>query len=150
MSNTFAENKKARFNYEILDQYVGGIALLGTEVKSIRAKKVDLTGCYVIIQNNEAWLLNMTIVPYQKTNITTTHKDVRTRKILIHRKEIHQIQKEVQTKGLTAVPLSLFEENGMIKVAFAIVKGKKNHDKRESIKKKETKRNLDRTIRTRI
>jgi SsrA-binding protein len=140
MTTTFAEHKKAHFLYEIHERYTAGIVLHGSEVKSIRAKKVDLSGSYILIREGEAWLLNTTITPYQKTNITTNQAEVRTRKILLHKKEIREIQKELERKGLTAVPLSLFEENGHVKLSLAVVKGKKIHDKRETIKK----RDLDR------
>ena len=139
-----ADNRQARFQYEILDTYEAGIALMGTEVKSIRAGKVNLRDGFANIRRGEAWLHNVHISPHGMTNLAYNHEPRRTRKLLLHKQEIRKLIGQTEQKGLTLVPLKMYFKNGRIKVAIALGKGKKLHDKRESLKKKQDKREMDR------
>ena len=136
------KNKKAYFDYFVLSEYECGIALVGTEVKALRNKSGDLKDSYAIIRNNEVYLLNMYIPKYDEGNIFN-HEERRTRKLLLHKKEIRKLQKEVAEQGLTLVPLKVYLKNNRVKVLLGLCKGKKLYDKRETIKK----RDLDREAR---
>ena len=136
------KNKKAYFDYFVLSEYECGIALVGTEIKALRNKSGDLKDSYAIIKNNEVYLLNMYIPKYDEGNIFN-HDERRTRKLLLHKKEINKLQKEVSEQGLTLVPLKVYLKNNRVKVLLGLCKGKKLYDKRESIKK----RDLDREAR---
>lgn len=129
-------NRKARFDYEILDTYEVGIVLTGTEIKSIKNGKANLKDSYAIIRNNEMFLLNMHISPYEQGNIFN-HEETRTRKLLLHKKEILKIRDKVTLEGITLVPLKLYIKNGHAKIELGLAKGKKNFDKRENIKKRD-------------
>ncbi len=143
MSN-YAYNKKANFNYQILEKYEGGIELLGSEVKAIKAGKASFEGSFIIIRGGEVFLINMNIQPYQINNIAKDYNPLRNRKILITKKEIEELAKTEKNKSLTIVPLSLYSKNRKIKIEFAVAKGKKSFDKRETIKKRDTDRELRR------
>ena len=136
------KNKKAYFDYFVLSEYECGIALVGTEIKALRNKSGDLKDSYAIIKNNEVYLLNMYIPKYDEGNIFN-HDERRTRKLLLHKKEIKKLQKEVSEQGLTLVPLKVYLKNNRVKVLLGLCKGKKLYDKRETIKK----RDLDREAR---
>jgi SsrA-binding protein len=139
-------NKKAYFEYQILDKYVAGIQLIGTEVKSIKESQVSINEAYCSILNNELFILGMHISDYKKI-MHTNHQPVRDRKLLLNRREINKLVKSIKEKGLTIVPLSIFlSDTGMIKVEIGLAKGKKVYDKRESIKAKDLKRDLDRKV----
>lgn len=129
-------NRKAHFDYEIIETYEAGIVLTGTEIKSIREGKANLKDSYAIIRNNEAYLLNMHISHYKEGNIFN-HDETRTRKLLLHKKEIFKIRDSLELKALTLVPLKLYFKENYAKILIGVAKGKKNYDKRESIKKKE-------------
>lgn len=129
-------NRKAHFDYEIIETYEAGIVLTGTEIKSIREGKANLKDSYAIIRNNEVYLLNMHISHYKEGNIFN-HDETRTRKLLLHKKEIFKIRDSLELKGLTLVPLKLYFKENYAKILIGVAKGKKNYDKRESIKKKE-------------
>lgn len=139
-----ADNRKARFQYEILDTYEAGLALTGTEVKSIREGKVNLGDGFANVRNGEAWLHNVHISPHSMTNLAYNHEPRRTRKMLLHKQEIRKLIGQVEQKGLTLIPLKMYFKNGRVKVAIALGKGKKLHDKRDSLKKKQDKRDMDR------
>ena len=139
-----ADNRKARFQYEILDTYEAGLALTGTEVKSIREGKVNLGDGFANVRNGEAWLHNVHISPHSMTNLAYNHEPKRTRKMLLHKQEIRKLIGQVEQKGLTLIPLKMYFKNGRVKVAIALGKGKKLHDKRDSLKKKQDKRDMDR------
>jgi SsrA-binding protein len=139
-------NKKATLNYEILEKYTAGIALLGSEVKSLALSHATLEGAYVSIKNREAYLRGLSISPYQANNPSSTFDGERERKLLLNRKEIDEIERALHEKGLTLVPLSLYNSKGKIKVEIAVVRGKKKHDKREAIKKRDTERELKRSL----
>ena len=148
MSN-YAENRKVRFDYEILEKYETGIELLGTEVKSIRSGRMSLDGTFVIIRGGEAYLINSNIPPYQIKNAPTDYDPLRNRKLLLTKKEITELAQKGKNKNLTIVPISVYNKNRKIKLEIASVKGKKKHDKRETIKKRETDRDIRREIKER-
>jgi SsrA-binding protein len=140
MTNIHIKNKKAFFNYEIFDTIEVGIVLTGSEVKSIRLGKVDITDGYIYINKNmEAEILNCTIQNYSHATLETTkHEPKRPRKLLLHKKEIEKIAGKIKTGGFTAVPLSLYiNKRQKVKMQIGIAKGKKTHDKRQSIKEKD-------------
>ena len=143
MSN-YAENRKARFNYEILEKYEAGIELLGAEVKSIRNGQMSLEGAFVIIRGGEAFLINASIPPYQVKNSPKDYDPLRNRKLLLTKKEIAELVGSEKNKSLTIVPISVYNKNRKIKVEIALVKGKKKFDKRETLKKRETDREIRR------
>ncbi|MBI3305716.1 SsrA-binding protein SmpB [Candidatus Nomurabacteria bacterium] len=144
----YAENRKARFNYEILEKYETGIELLGTEVKSAREGKMSLEGAFVIIRGGEAFLVNANIPPYQPKNAEKDYDPLRNRRILLTRKEISELAGSEKNKSLTIVPLSVYNKGRKIKLEIALVKGKKKFDKRESIKKRDTDREIRRSLKT--
>jgi len=145
--SSYAENRKARFNYEILEKYETGIELLGTEVKSVRGGQMSLEGSFVIIRGGEAYLINANIPPYQIKNAPKDYDPLRNRKLLLTKKEITELAGNEKNKSLTIVPISVYNKNRKIKVGIALVKGKKKFDKRETIKKRETDREIRREIR---
>lgn len=148
MTNTqsdLASNRKAKYNYEILDTYEAGIVLVGTEIKSLRQNGGSIQDSYVVIDKNEAWLKNSSIAPYQFGNIYN-HEDKRDRKLLLHRREIDKLRRMTDQKGQTLVPLSLYLKNGKVKVKLAICRGKKLHDKRAAVQKREQEREIARTL----
>lgn len=140
------ENRKARFNYEILETFEAGIELLGFEVKALRGGKGSLEGTHVTVRGNEAYLIGMHIAPYQTGNTPKDYDPVRNRRILLKKKEIEELQKTESKKGLTIVPISVYSKGKRIKLSLATVRGKKQFDKRESIKKRETDREIRRTL----
>ncbi len=140
----YAENRKARFDYEILEKYEAGIELLGVEVKSVRGGRMSLEGAFVIARGGEAYLINANIPPYQPKNAPKDYDPLRNRKILLTKKEIAELSGSEKNKSLTIVPISVYNKNRKIKVEIALVKGKKKHDKRETIKKRETDREMRR------
>lgn len=142
----YAENRKARFDYEILEKYEAGIELLGTEVKSVRSGKMSLEGAFVIVRGGEAFLINSNITPYQPKNAPQDYDPLRNRTLLLTKKEIAELAASEKNKSLTIVPISVYNKVRKIKVEIALVKGKKKHDKRESIKKRETDREVRRAI----
>jgi len=140
----YAENRKARFNYEILERYEAGIELLGTEVKSVRHAQMSLEGAFVIIRGGEAFLINANIPPFQPKNTPEDYDPLRNRKLLLTKKEIIELTGSEKNKSLTIVPISVYNKGRKIKVEVALVKGKKKMDKRETIKKRETDREIRR------
>ncbi len=142
----YAENRKARFDYEILEKYEAGIELLGVEVKSVRGGKMSLEGAFVIVRGGEAYLINSNIPPYQPKNAPKDYDPLRNRRILLTKKEINELAASEKNKSLTIVPLSVYNKGRKIKVSIASVKGKQKRDKRETIKKRETDRHIRRTL----
>ena len=137
-------NKRARFDYEVIDTYIAGIVLTGTEIKSIRLGKANITESFCEFSNNELFAINTYIEEYSFGN-QFNHKSRSERKLLLNKKELKNLQKSVQAKGLTIIPLKLFtNEKGLAKLQIGLCKGKKNYDKRESLKEQDTKRDLDR------
>ena len=136
-----AENRKARFNYFLSEFTECGIALHGTEIKSLRVKGATIGDSYIIIRNLEAEILDMYIPPYDQGNIFN-HDPLRTRKLLLHKKEIVAFERKIRTQGYTIVPTKVYFKNGRAKVEIALAKGKRNYDKRETIKQRDIERNL--------
>ena len=144
-----AENRKARHEYFIEDTYECGIALVGTEVKSIRAGKVNLKDSYAQVKNGECYLIGMHVSPYEQGNIFN-RDPFRERKLLLHKKEIRALQEQAKEKGMALVPLKMyFKENGLVKVELAVARGKKLYDKRASMKERDTRREIDRALKER-
>jgi SsrA-binding protein len=140
------DNRQARFLYEILETYEAGIQLTGTEVKSIRAGKANLQDGYALIRNGEAWLINMHISPYTQSSAYFNHEPRRTRKLLLHRKEIRTLVGKVEQEGLTLIPLKMFLKRGLVKVTIGLCRGKKLHDKREDMKRRDDQREMQRAM----
>ena len=140
----YAENRKARFNYEILEKYETGIELLGVEVKSVRGSQMSLEGAFIIVRGGEVFLIKANIPPYQIKNAPKDYDPLRNRKLLLTKKEITELADSGKNKSLTIVPISVYNKNRKIKLAIALVKGKKKYDKRETIKKRETDREIRR------
>ena len=135
---SYAENRKMRFDYEVLEKYEAGIELLGTEVKSVRGGHMSLEGAFVIVRGGEVFLINSNIPPFQAKNAPTDYDPLRNRKLLLTKKEIGELGSSEKNKSLTIVPISVYNKNRKIKTEIALVKGKKKHDKRQTIKKRET------------
>lgn len=134
-------NKKVNFDYEIIDTYETGIVLTGTEIKSIRLGKANLKDSYAIVKNNELFLLNMHISAYEQGN-RFNHEETRTRKLLMHKKEILKLRDKIEISGFTLVPIKLYFKGCKAKILIGLAKGKKTYDKRESIKKKDIERQV--------
>ncbi|WP_210471225.1 SsrA-binding protein SmpB [Sporosarcina sp. 6E9] len=143
--NVLARNRRANFDYTIEDTLEAGIVLQGTEIKSIRAGKVQLREAFVQIRNNEAWIVNMHISPYEQGN-RFNHDPVRTRKLLLQRRQINQLIGKTQQQGYTIVPIQIHLKNGFAKVLVGVGKGKKHYDRREDLKQKEAKRDVARAL----
>lgn len=134
-------NRKANYDYQILETIEAGIVLKGTEIKSIRDGKANLKDSYAIVKNNEAFILNMHISQYKEGNVFN-HEETRTRKLLLNKKEIFKLRDNIAINGYTLIPLKLYFKNNKAKILIGIAKGKKNYDKRESIKQ----RDIDREV----
>lgn len=146
MKNTVvANNKKAFYEYHILETFEAGLQLKGSEVKSVREGKASLKESYVLIKKGEAWLRGAHISSYSHTGFEG-HELVRNRKLLLHKKEILKINSKLAEKGLTAVPIKLYLKDGLVKLEFGLAKGKKLFDKRESKKKKDIERDIQRAL----
>ncbi len=144
---TVATNRKAYHEYHVQDSVEAGIALTGTEIKSVRAGRVSLRDAYVRPEADELWLLNAHIARYEPGSYLS-HEPVRPRKLLLHRKQIDRLTSKVREKGLTLVPLKLYLKDSLAKVEVALAKGKKLYDKRESIIRRETEREIGRIVKT--
>lgn len=140
-----AQNKKAYHDYFILDTYEAGIELQGTEIKSVRKGSTNLKDAFIRIKNDEAFIENMHIAPYEQGN-RFNHEPLRTRKLLLHKKEIRKLQKEVKENGLTIVPTKLYFKTSKLKVEIALAKGKKLYDKRQDLKEKDSKRDIEKAL----
>ena len=145
--NVVAQNKKARHDYSIVDTIEAGIVLTGTEIKSVRAARVQLKDGYAQIKNGEAWLINVHIAPFEQGNIWNQDPD-RIRKLLLKKKQITKLQNDLKGTGMTLVPLKVYLKNGFAKVLLGIAKGKHDYDKRESIKRREQERDINRIIKS--
>ena len=143
-----ARNKRARLDYEIFETWEAGLVLSGTEVKSLRDGRVQIGDAYGVVKDGEVWLLNAHIAPYEQGNIWN-HPPLRTRKLLLHQKEIRSLIGAVERKGLTLVALELYFKHGRAKVRIGLGRGKKLHDKRADLKEKDDQRDMQRALRTR-
>ena len=141
-------NRKAKHDYFIEEVYETGIELTGTEIKSIRAGNCNIKDSYAIIRKGEVFLINMFVSPYQSGSIFN-HEETRTRKLLLHKKEIKKIGEKIEMQGLTLVPLKLYFKDNILKVQLGICRGKKNYDKRESIKERDIKRSIEKQVKNR-
>ena len=138
-------NRKVYHDYFIDEVYEAGIVLTGTEIKSIRQGNCNIKDCYRIIRNHEVYLLNMFVSPYKEGNLFN-HEETRNRKLLLHKKEIKKLEDAVQMKGLTLIPIKLYFKNNILKVSLGVCRGKKDYDKRETIKERDIKREALRNI----
>lgn len=138
-------NRKAKYDYQIFDTYEAGIVLTGTEIKSIRQGNCNIKDSYVIVKNNEAYVINMHISPYEEGNIFN-HEETRTRKLLLHKKEILKLNDKLKISGYTIVPLKIYFNKNKAKMLIGLAKGKKNYDKRESLKEKDMKREIEKQM----
>ena len=142
---TVASNRKARHDYIIEDSFEAGMALTGSEIKSIRAGQVNLRDSYATIRENELWLMSAHISPYKQAN-RENHEPRRDRKLLMHRREINRLTGKLQEKGLTLVPLRIYLKNGRAKVELGLARGKKLYDKRQSLRERTDQRQIERSV----
>jgi len=147
---TFATNKKALFNYQVLEKYQAGIVLSGAEVKSVKLGQINLKGSYITTKNNELWLTNAHISPYKMASSQNDYNPTQSRKLLLTKKEISTLTGKLSAKGLTILPLSVYTKGSLIKVEIGVCRGRKKHDKRELIKKRESDRRLQRLMRGKL
>jgi SsrA-binding protein len=145
MAETVAVNRKARHDYLITDTFEAGLVLTGTEIKSVRAGKVNLSGAYARVEKGEAWLMDAHIAPYEAGN-RYNHEPKRARKLLLHRTEIDGLVGRAAAKGLTIVPLRLYINRGRAKVELALAKGKQLHDRRRDIAERDARRDMEREL----
>lgn len=146
-SNDLVSNRRAAHDYELLETFEAGIALQGTEIKSIRDHGASLQEAYVKVLNGEIWLIGSSIAPYRFGNIHN-HEERRDRKLLMHKREIERLKVAAQEKGLTLIPLAMYLKEGKVKIRLAIAKGKKNIDKRADIKAKDEKRRMQQALKS--
>ena len=145
---TIARNKRARFDYHILETWEAGIVLGGTEVKSLRDGKANMNDAYGVVRDGEVYLINLHISPYERGG-WTNHEPTRSRKLLLHKREIRRMIGAVEREGLTLIPLELYFKRGIAKVTLALGKGKKLHDKRETSRERDAEREIARIVRAR-
>lgn len=141
-----SDNRQDRFLYEILQTYEAGIELQGTEVKSIRAGNVNLRDGFALLRDGEVWLMNVHISPYDKSSLFFNHEPRRTRRLLMHNWEIRKLIGQVEQKGLTLVPLKMYFKGSWVKITLGLGKGKKLHDKRETLKRRQDDRDMSRAM----
>ncbi len=145
---SYANNKKAHFDFEILEALEAGLVLLGTEVKSVRAGRAKLDGGYIVVRGGEAYLVGVSIPAWQPANASKSYDPERPRKLLLKEKELTKVTQSTDKQGLTAVALSLYNSGRNIKLSFGIAKGKKKADKRETLKARDVKREIERTLKS--
>jgi SsrA-binding protein len=143
---TYIQNKKVRLNFEILKTFEAGMSLYGFETKAIRHNRGSLEGSHIIVRGGEAFLVGASITEYQPANTPKKYEKDRPRKLLLNKKELAEIEQQTEKAGLTAVPLRLYNIGSKIKLELAIVRGKKKHDKREALKARDSKRDIERTL----
>jgi SsrA-binding protein len=145
-----SQNKKALFNYQVIEKFQAGISLLGQEVKSIKTRGVNLEGSYIVIRNNEVFWIGCKISPYQPKNAPKDFNPERARKLLLKKEEIKYLIGKSKEKSLTMIPLMVYTKNDRIKIEFGIVKSKKKFNKKEVIKKREIEKEIERELKTKI
>jgi SsrA-binding protein len=143
-----ATNRKARHEYHLFDQYEAGLVLRGSEIKSIRAGQISIKEAYVQVNEDEAWLIDAHIAPYDQASIYN-HEPRRPRKLLLHKRQIRDLYDDVRQKGVTIIPLRVYLRDGLAKVEIAVAKGKKLYDKRQTIAKRDAQREIERQLRRR-
>lgn len=146
--STYIKNRKAHFDFEILDTLEAGLVLHGYEVKAIRHSRGKLEGAHIIVRGGEAFLVGASVTPYQPKNTPKAYDPERARKLLLSKKELSILEQKTETERLTAIPIRLYNAGRNIKLEVAIARGKKKFDKRESLKERDTKRDIDRTLKT--
>ena len=147
-TQSIAKNRRASHEYHILETWEAGLVLRGTEVKSLRDGRANITDAFGIVKDGEIWLLNMHVSPYERGGYTN-HEPDRTRKLLLHKKEIRRLIGAVERQGLTLVPLEVYFRKGVAKVRLALAKGKQQHDKRQAVRERDAQREMSRAIRSR-
>lgn len=147
---TYALNKRAKYDYEILETLEAGLVLKGHEVKSIKAGHISLKGAYVVIKGNEAFLINANVPPYQPKNMPEDYNPDRTKKLLLRKQEIKSLIGKSKERGLTLVPIKVYNKKSKIKLEFGIGRGKRKMDKRELIKKREIKREIEKKLKSKL
>ncbi|MCA1761693.1 MAG: SsrA-binding protein SmpB [Cryomorphaceae bacterium] len=146
MNKINIKNKKANFEYELIDKFEAGMKLTGAEIKSIRAGKASINEAYCLVKNSEVWIRSMHVSPYDPASYNN-ESPTRDRKLLLNKKEIEKLEKELKNKGLTIIPLKVFiSDSGFAKINIALARGKKMHDKRQDLKEKDDKRAMDRAM----
>ncbi len=146
--NDYIVNKKATFDYELLERYEAGVLLRGAEVKAVRSGKATLNGAYVIIRGKEAFLVNASISPYQTANTPKGYDPERARKLLLSKKELSELERGSESQGLTIVAIKWYNKNRYLKLEIALARGKKKADKRETLKARTAKRDMDRILKS--
>jgi SsrA-binding protein len=142
----YSENKKAGFDYEILERFEAGLVLFGQEVKSIKTGHINLAGAYVALRGMEPFLVGVKVPPYQPNNAGADFGEERERKVLLNKKEINYLIGKTKVKGFALIPLKIYDNNGRIKLEFGLAKGKKKYDKKEKIKKRDVERETNREL----
>jgi len=145
---TYIQNKKALFDFEVIKKLEAGLRLLGNEVRAIRNGQGNLKGAYVVVRGGEALLVGASISEYQPANTPKGYEKERVRKLLLNKKQLAELEQQTEKAGLTAVPLRLYNSGRNIKLEIAVVRGKKKHDKREALKERDSKREIDRTLKS--
>ena len=141
-----AVNKKARFDYDILNTFEGGLVLTGSEAKSMKSGHVQLKGAFLLVRKGELWLKNAFVAAYKPAGPSDDYDPYRDRKVLVHKREFNRLVGKKQSEGLTMVPLSIYTKGNLVKLEFAVARGKKKYEKRESIKKRDVKRQMQERI----
>jgi len=139
-------NRKSRYEYTVIEEFTAGMVLFGSEVKSIRSGNVTLSESFIFIKDGEVWIKNMHVAKYKQSHKLEVHDESRDKKLLLNKKEIERISKKVIDKGTTIIPLGIFISNNKLKMKIAVAKGKKDYDKRNSIKERDLKRELQRSL----
>lgn len=143
---SIAKNRKAYYEYHILDEYEAGIMLAGSEVKSIRLGNVTLSDSFIFLKSGEVWIKNLKVARYAQTHVSEPHNENRDKKLLLTKREINKISRSLEDQGITCIPLTIFTKRNKLKVKIGVVKGKKLYDKRQSIKERDIKRDLQRNL----
>lgn len=146
-SGTMATNRRVRFDYHLLDDFEAGLVLKGSEIKSIRDGKIDISNAYVRVTNGEAWLVNAYIAPYQAAGVWSQHEPLRERKLLLHRREIEFLRGRIEQERLTVVVQRVYIVRGVAKVTISLARGKRHEDRRETIKRRDQERDMARALR---
>ena len=146
-SGTMATNRRVRYDYHLLDDFEAGLVLKGSEIKSIREGKIDISNAYVRVADGEAWLVNAYIAPYESAGVWTQHEQLRDRKLLLHRKEIEFLRGRVEQQGLTIVVQRIYIVRGVAKVGISLARGKRHEDRRETIRRRDQERDMARAMR---
>jgi len=142
----YSENRKAGFDYEILEKFTAGLVLFGQEVKSIKTGHINLSGSYVIFRDAEPFLIGVKVPPYQPNNAGADYGEERLKKLLLNKKEIDYLIGKTKQKGFSLIPLKIYDNNGRVKLEFGLARGKKKYDKKEKIKKRDVQRDINREL----